>query len=400
LNKKQKNQKKLKQDKIIIETPTEQLIEMLGNPSLSKSEIKQIKRELHRRKSKGEKFSIPSITEKDSREEKSAEKEGVIKCWMTSHILGYPGQIIGFGVLKEGYVRVVIIHYSLEPKKYFYGFYLENITFNECKALFETLSSRTYAQMAQISTSFCLKRIKNILTEIDETQREWNNDATTAIKLIEDCYKSYVELSQDEEVLEKILPSPEIKARIFSDSSSLRKARIFRDWVPPKNESKAIIERVNSVVKGVIISDYETKKQSMKVIIDSAVDSYFDSTRRKSVADSLIENAYIAKICRDMVFAQECSALAELIMDFSIPSREIGFLVECMKGDIVVRKEKDALFVLQKESGLVVPGPSLFSFQNEYGENWDEELFDEEFEDDDEYEDEEEDEEQGKLIIP
>lgn len=280
---------------------------------------------------------------------------GEVRCWMSSHIYGFTGQLVGMVFLEGGSVRSLLVLYVLDPEKILKAAFAEVTAIKRFKEYFGSLCGSADA-FAPVGTEFGLHRVMEVLGDVAEEHQEWEGNRSRALDLLEK-YRGAAGPGPVHPAAGLIEPSEDLRRRMSADSGYLRAKQVFRTWLPDHNELMVVVEKMNLISVGKLSTSPESKRAAMDSVLAQEVDAYFAPERRKRMAGALMENAFVAQAARDRVFAQECAALAAVLEDGSVASRSIGFLVECMRGGISLEepgpeKKRPA----KRKGSIIIPG--------------------------------------------
>ncbi|MFH1434883.1 MAG: hypothetical protein ABIJ56_04110 [Pseudomonadota bacterium] len=338
------------------ETPLEDLLAMLGDETAAAAGKKEARRELQRRKTKGEKFDIPqehSSTAAGTAAPPGRDEE--VRCWMTGHVNGFTGQIIGCVFAGAAGIRSLIVVYVLDPVRIMRAGFNEESSIRKFKEALAAISGSPDGYVS-VDPAFALGRIRKILDAVDESNQEWEGNRGRAMGLLDRAAGRLKPGGVSPET-QQVEPSEEVAAGVSSDSGFLRKRDAFHLWRPETQTLKVLVEKLNVVSGGKISTSNESKMAAMEAIILREVDAYFDRERRANMAAALMDNAFVAGRRKDRVFAEQCAALSRLVEDASKEPHEIRFLVECMRSGIIVNEPaQQARAPAAQQGSIIIPG--------------------------------------------
>ena len=339
------------------ETPLGDLLAMLGDETVAAAGKKEVRRELQRRKTKGEKFDIPeehSSTAAGTAAPPGREEE--VRCWMTGHVNGFTGQIIGCVFVGAAGIRSLVVVYVLDPVRIMMAGFNEESSIRKFKEALSAISGAPDGYVS-VDPAFALARIRRILDTVDEKSQEWEGNRGRAMSLLDRAAGRLKPGAVNPET-HRVEPSDEVAAGVSRDSGFLRKRDAFHLWRPETQTLKVLVEKLNVVSGGKISTSNENKMAAMEAIISREVDAYFDEERRKNIVSALMDNAFVAGRRNDRVFAEQCAALSRLVADGSKEPHEIQFLVECLRSGIIVDEPEQARATAQaaQPGSIIIPG--------------------------------------------
>ena len=337
------------------ETPLEDLLAMLGDENVAAAGKKEVRRELQRRKTKGEKFEIPeepSTAAAGTAAPQDQEEE--VRCWMSGHVNGFTGQILGCVFVGAAGVRSLVVVYVLDPVRIMRAGFNEESSIKKFKEALSAISGAPDGYVS-VDPAFALGRIRKILDTVDDKNQEWEGNRGQAMSLLDRTAGSLKPGAVSPET-HRVEPSEEVAADVSRDSGFLRKRDVFHLWRPETKTLKVLVEKLNVVSGGTISTSNESKMAAMESIISREVDAYFNKERRDNIAAALMDNAFVASQRKDRVFAEQCAALSCLVADASKEPHEIKFLVECLRSGIIVNEPEQARAPAAQPGSIIIPG--------------------------------------------
>lgn len=338
--------------------PLEDILETLKDASTGHADVKRIKKELHRRKSMGVKVEIPYRPAGAKLKEATPASAGEVRCWMSSHLYGFRGQIMGLVFLGSEGVRSLIVMYVLDPDRMLKATFVEQTSIRRFKELLGSITG-SLDNFAAVEPGFGLGTLFEILERVDEESQTWEGNRNQALAIL-DQHRDLLKTESGHPASAMVKPSEEIRRNVARDSSYLKDRDVFAQWKPEVDAIKVLVEKLNVVSGGKISTSRENKMSAMNMILFKEVDVYFNGEKRENIARSLMDNAYVALFQKDGTFARECGALSEIVADSSVAPRDIGFLVHCMRGCFEFSEMgADGKPVQQQEEGrggIIIPG--------------------------------------------
>jgi hypothetical protein len=303
---------------------------MLEDPGTEPAVLKQVKRELHRRKSMGVKVDANRPKPVSHAGERESTGGDEVRCWMTPHQYAFRGQLIGFVFKGGGSVRSLLVMYTLDPMKNLKAGFMEGTSIRRFKEFLVSVCGGP-ERSAAVEAGFGLAVLFEALDAVSPDDQIWEGNRAAAMALLARVRPAAAAPSAPHPAVGLVEPDEETRLEISRDSTGLRARDVFREWRPETAALRLLMEKMNMVLAGKIQTSRDSKLSAVSAIILKETDEYFAPPRRKTMAGSLLDNAYVAHQRKDGVLARQCAALAAVLEDPAVPASRIGFLVQCMR---------------------------------------------------------------------
>jgi hypothetical protein len=336
------------------DAPLEEILRVLRDPSSKPDARKQAKRELHRRRTMGLKVDVPDTASPVPKAAAPARADE-IRCWISPHIYGFKGQLLGTVFVGEEGVRALIVMAVLDPDRRLRAGFLEQTSIKRFKELLASFGGPV-GKAVPAESGFGLARLFDALDGVEPERQDWEGNRNQAAVLLERTRP--LASAGGAHPAERLVDLPEEAVeRMRRDSALLRARPAFREWKPETAALRLIVEKMNMVAGGKISASKDSKMSALDAILQREVDEYFTPQRRARVASSLLDNAYVAHIQKDGEGAREQRALAAVVEDGSIPARSIGFLVECLRSGFSLGEGEGGRVGEETPAGrIIIPG--------------------------------------------
>jgi len=336
------------------DAPLEGLLRLIRDPSSKPAAVKQARRELHRRRTMGLKVEVPG-TAAPAPKAAAPARPDEIRCWISPHIYGFKGQLLGTVFVGDEGVRALIVMAVLDPDRRLRAGFLEQTSIKRFKELLTSFGG-PIGKAVPAESGFGLARLFEALDGVEPGRQDWEGNRNRAAVLLERTrpLASAGGVHPAERLVD--LPGEAIE-RMRRDSAPLRARPAFREWKPETAALRLIVEKMNLVAGGKISASKDSKMSALEAILMKEVDAYFTPRRRAQVASSLLDNAYVAHIQKDEEIAREQRALAAVVGDDSVPAQRIGFLVECLRSGFSLGEGEGGRAAEETPAGrIIIPG--------------------------------------------
>ena len=336
------------------DAPLGELLRLIRDPSSPPAALKQARRELHRRKTMGLKVEVPAAAAPAPKAAAPARADE-IRCWISPHIYGFKGQILGTVFVGDEGVRALIVMAVLDPDRRLRAGFLEQTSIKRFKELLASFGGPV-GKAVPAESGFGLARLFDALDGVEPERQDWEGNRNQAAVLLERTRPPAS--AGGAHPVEKLVDlREETVERMRRDSAPLRARPAFREWKPETAALRLIVEKMNMVAGGKISASKDSKMSALEAILMKEVDEYFTPQRRARMATSLLDNAYVAHLQKDRESAREYRALAAVVEDGSIAARSIGFLVECLRSGFSLGESEGGRAAEETPAGrIIIPG--------------------------------------------
>lgn len=320
------------------EIPPQRLFELL-NSSSDKKFIKEIKKEIHRRKTLGQKISFPAI-EKPKVEKEKKLLDSNIKSILSDSPAGFPGWLIGctFENFKSLPLFSIVAIYSPMPFEQTICIADEQFSINKIRKFFRSHNLGTGTSI-EVDWRFGLKKIIKSIELVEEKNLSWKGKKNHAIDAIK-SYRSDVDKNIPHPAEQLVKVPTAVKEKLRADSGHLHQLPIFDKWVPEPQTVEKTVNAMNELLAGIIITSEENKKVASVEILHKAIDGYFTGKKLKAISEILLDIALILHQTKKSHLSQQLKALSEIILEGRIEPHRIGFLASCFNKIISAEKQK------------------------------------------------------------
>jgi hypothetical protein len=332
----------------------EELFRLVRDPSSQPAVRKQAKRELHRRRTMGLKVDVPDAAAPPPGAAAPARADEV-RCWISPHIYGFKGQLLGTVFVGDEGVRALIVMAVLDPDRRLRAGFLEQTSIKRFKELLASFGGPV-GKAVPVEPGFGLARLFEALDGVEPGRQDWEGNRNQASVILERTRP--LASAGGAHPAERLVDLPEEAVeRMRRDSAPLRARPAFGEWKPETAALRLIVEKMNMVAGGKISASKDSKMSALDAILMREVDAYFTPRRRSTIASSLLDNAYVASIQKDGESAREQRALAVIVGNGSVPARSIGFLVECLRSGFSLGEGEGVRAAEETPAGrIIIPG--------------------------------------------